>query len=269
MCVYVGDVMDKCNVVIAKDYILVQKNNCELQKHSLLLFRMVIAYILQRVSEDEPYRTDLQDSLQDYLFEIYNNDSYESVSVPNLIKDLIEYIENEIQSSKFLKINFDNREIFINESELIEIFQEIIDGSVSNCLDDINSVQINLQIDQSYGLSFSNYIVEYFSNFGNIVELQPEKKTCAECQIFYGDELLFGAIEETQVIREIEIIEGLEEGILLNFKYLSDNKDEYKYMYFPFWNTGDKVELSIIFNNDCWFLKGKHSKSKIISMLKI
>ena len=47
------------------------------------------------------------------------------------------------------------------------------------------------------------------------------------------------------------------------------DKKEYKYMNFPFWNTGDEIELKVVLENDRFFLRGFHKKISIFSWLEI
>lgn len=261
--------MEKYNIIIKKDSIIVEKNGIESLEYNVLLFPMLIAYILQRLSEKTFLATNLQDGLSEYLFEINNNDSYENIQIPDSINTLIGKIEHEIESKYSIEVEFEDWKFNVDISELGEIYQEVIDEHVAEYFWDIVDAEVKVKIDQGYGKLFSDYIIKFFVDLKNSVEILLDKKICAECQIFYEGEILFEAIEETHMIREIQIAEGLREGILLNFKYSSEKKDEYRYMHFPFWNAGDMVELSIILDNNQWFLKGKHRISKIISMLEI
>lgn len=267
MCVVVGDMMGRINVIIGKENLSLQKEEKKILSQKILLFPWLNAYLLQRVCDEIP-NAELQECIEEYVFEISNADTCEKINVPEKLSTILSFLEEEIKTKDSISLAFDSRRIEIAQEDFVELTYEVIDQFMWEYFSGINSEELNVQIEKDFGPVFSNCVINRLIEWGNTVKLDVEKEE-VDYQVSYGDRIIFESINEMNRVETIEINESVREGIPFIVNPLEDGKKVCKYMYFPFWNVGDSVEISVVLKEGSHFLEGKHKKSRIVSWMKV
>lgn len=261
--------MEKYCVIISKNYISVQKNNSELKKQNVLVFFWMIAYILQKISEEISCEETFQEDIEDFVFEINNANVPEDVIIPETIDNILLCLEKDIKNSDTINVEYEGIEIHLDQEELEEIFNKVIEDVIMSRLDDISGAEISLEVDGDFGEMFSNCVLESFRECDNNVKNGTTKTSISERQVYYGGKLLFESMKDYENVKKIEVDSEMREGIPF---IIADERHEtrkYVYLTFPFWNIGDVIEITVNLDEDVLFLKGRHKKTNILSCLKI
>ena len=256
-------------IIIKKDCISIQKSNNEILHQKLFLYDWLRAYLLQKLCDKLINDGDLQTNIEDYVFEINNAESIEDIVLPDALENILACLDEAILKNDSFDIEINTNEVHIDNSEFIETINDIINEFLLGDLDDVNDQNVNLQVDDAYGKVFLSCLITRLTELGYIIEIQETDNKKKECQIFYNAELLFESTKELHNCKIIEIVDSIGEGIPVQIRYVGNGECIYRYLYFPFWEAGDKIEISVAMREGRTLLQGQHKKSRIISLFEI
>jgi len=266
MFIISGGLMKKAKINVENEKVVLAFNE-ESEVIEVYLWHWLAAYFLNYIVENN-YATiknkGIQDAVEEYSFAINNADDINDVIIPELILGDIKTVGEILTSQKKEVVDFSFGVFDVSESSYKSIFDVIYDDFLQSHFNEISGYEIELQVDESYGKKFYEYLANRFITNDNLITEIPTNICKKDIRVIYENQLIYDFGSNYDEIREVSI-NGAMSGCLVFRISIEDGENIDGKMYFPIWNQGDTIEISIEYENEQLVIYGKHLNTGVLT----